>query len=909
MNRWLMALLALLIVVVSLPSVMALQETVQAPYRLDITGVNPNDGRSALITVSVTDSSGQSVSGLTAADFALSGSWGGAGAVITDVQSVTDDNLPLALVLVIDTSSSMAGVPLALTKAAARRFIESLSDRDSVALVAFNDDPIVIQDYTTDRALLLSQLDNLPFGGQTSLYDGGAIGVEVAARAPYPRRAVVLLSDGAEYGGASVQARSAAREAAGLSGVPVYAIGLGFGTDRTYLRELAETSNGRFYESPAPEDLSAIYGELAVLFRSQYVLTTTFDGALDGRVYPFILSSVAAPGVLDAATFRAPVPVPLIELTPQLTAPLGGETTFAARVRADSPLSSVTADFAGQTQTLTAPYRLTVDPFTLTPGDYTLTVTATDAEGDIGTTSLPVSISPAQARLAVDVDLAGLGAISEPVTVNLSGETQSPAIGAEFRLDGVSLGAGSGLPAQFVIDPITLTPGAYTAEFVVTEQSGTETILAQSVEIAPLPPLVDIEGLAPNDVLDSPRTLSVIIGGQTSEGTVTVLADGAEVDSVEGASPLTVEIDPLTLFSTPGAHTLTLNITNGFGQPATVDIPVTVSDMLFPTATPTNTATPTATPTETPDFAATAAILTQAAQATADQAAAFIRATEDGVATAGAQATVDAQSTLDADATLAAQAGLDTQATLDADATLAAQAGLDTQATLDADATLAVQAGLDTQATLDVDATGTALAAFADIALATVEAQATNEMQATIDGELAQLAAFTATAGANAQATLDAEALNAQATLDAQSTATEAVVSTRSAAQAAAFQSRTETASAPTLTPEPSATLTDEPTMTPTDQPTFTPTDEPTVTVTDDPSATPTDEPTLTLIPSLEPTLTPFDPTSTPTSLTDVVAQAAQAPQFTPVIALIIGSILLALIVAALIVLRRRRNQ
>jgi len=887
MKRWLTALFALLIMIVSLPSVMALQGGGQTPHHLDITGVNPNDGRTAFVTVNVTDANGQSVTDMSIDDFALTGSWALGGATITDVQSVTDDNLPLAIVLVLDTSSSMAGTPLDLTKAAARSFIEALSPNDTVALVSFSTRPQILQDYTTDRALLLSRLDNLPFGGQTALYDAGALGVEVAARAPYPRRAVVLLSDGAEYGGASLQSRNAGRDAAALRGVPVYTIGLGYGTDRTYLNELAESSNAVFYESPAPEDLHKIYTDLAHLFRSQYVLTTRFDGALDGRIYPFILSAAAAPKVLDAATFRAPIPVPLVQVSPQLTAPLGGPTTFTIRARSDSAISAVTADFAGQTQTLTAPYRLTLDPFTLTPGDYTLTVTAVDAEGDMGVTALPINISPAQARLSLDIDLAGLGALSTPVTVNLAGETQSPAISAELHLDDATLGTGTGLPAQFVIDPITLEPGIHTVEFVVTEQSGTLTTLAQSVEIAALPPLVSVDGLADADVLDSSRTLTVNLGGQTTEGTVTLSADGAEVDFAAGVSPLTLEVNPLELFSTPGVHTLTLAVVNAYGQPATVEFPVTIPESIFPTSTPT------ATPTETPDFAATAAVLTQAAQATADQAAALVRATE------GAAATTVAQSTLDA------------------------------QATLDADATAAAQALLDAQSTLDAESTGTAVSAFADIALATAEALATNEMQVTIDAELAQLAAFTATAEANAQATLDADAANGQATADAQATAdflnsaTEAaatsmardaqstrdaqaavetqaaetaVLSTRNAVQAAALQSETETANAPT------ATLTDEPTIPPTA------TDEPTVTATDEPTVTATDEPTATLTPTLEPTPTPFDPTSTPISLTDVVADAAQAPQFTPALALIIGVGLLVLIVIALIILRRRNE-
>ncbi|NJM85514.1 MAG: VWA domain-containing protein, partial [Leptolyngbyaceae cyanobacterium RM2_2_21] len=86
--------------------------------------------------------------------------------------------------------------------------------------------------YTTDKAQLLNVIDTLPFGGQTALYQAGADAVEIAARAPNPRRVVVLLSDGAEFGGISRAARGGALELAEIRGVPVYTIGLGFGIDQ-----------------------------------------------------------------------------------------------------------------------------------------------------------------------------------------------------------------------------------------------------------------------------------------------------------------------------------------------------------------------------------------------------------------------------------------------------------------------------------------------------------------------------------------------------------------------------------------------------------------------------------------------------------------------------------------------------
>lgn len=60
--------------------------------------------------------------GLTLEDFHLNGRLAEVARIVT-VQNVTEEDLPFATVLVIDTSSSMAGPPLERTIAAARDFI------------------------------------------------------------------------------------------------------------------------------------------------------------------------------------------------------------------------------------------------------------------------------------------------------------------------------------------------------------------------------------------------------------------------------------------------------------------------------------------------------------------------------------------------------------------------------------------------------------------------------------------------------------------------------------------------------------------------------------------------------------------------------------------------------------------
>src|SRR5690606_70060 len=99
------------------------------------------------VTVQVTDVVGQTVRGLDVSDFQLGGSLANI-AEIVRVES-TSDNLPFAVVLVIDTSSSMSGMPLQRTQAAAKAFINALGPDDPVAIVTFSNDATVLREFTT----------------------------------------------------------------------------------------------------------------------------------------------------------------------------------------------------------------------------------------------------------------------------------------------------------------------------------------------------------------------------------------------------------------------------------------------------------------------------------------------------------------------------------------------------------------------------------------------------------------------------------------------------------------------------------------------------------------------------------------------------------------------------------------
>ncbi|MGQ9888612.1 MAG: VWA domain-containing protein, partial [Aggregatilineales bacterium] len=427
MKTRLLLIVALLAAVLA-PVAIALTQGADPAAQLEITGVNPTELPLVRVVASVRDAFGQPITGLTAADFAIAGELAGR-AQIVSVSSVVDASLPIWYVLVIDISSSMENAPIQAAKEAARAFVETLSPIDPVALITFASTVQLAQDFTTDRDAILNAIDAIAVGGQTSLYEAALLGVQKAAEAG-ERRLVVLLSDGAQYDTRNPQPtapREAAAEAAARLGVPVYAVGLGFGTDRSYLQALADSTSARFVESPTPQELRAAFESLAQMFRSQYEIVIRADVPADGTVYELVLEAATAQGRLaDDAILRAPVPVPVLRVPILLDQPISQPVEMPVEVLADDGIASVEALIDGVSVGLlpTAPYRYTVDPADLLPGPHSLTFIATDTDGDIGTASIAFEVAalPPVVTFSADLPPGDLREITV-IEVSVTGQT------------------------------------------------------------------------------------------------------------------------------------------------------------------------------------------------------------------------------------------------------------------------------------------------------------------------------------------------------------------------------------------------------------------------------------------------------------------------------------------------------
>lgn len=268
LNRLLLfPLLALVLAMFAAPTAAGAQDSTLGLSVVSVTEGTYPDGR---IVVNVEDRRGD-LPQLDASNFTASA--GGSPLLVRSAELANSDEAPLDLLITIDTSGSMEGAPIAGAKAAARALIDSLPPADRVAVVGFGDQVTLWQDYTSDRGPVYAAIDGLVAQGNTALYQATAVSSFHVTTSKASRRAVILLSDGADFGGRSVATRDESLAAAAGVGVPFFTIAQGTDLDRPYLIELADRTQGRFLEAPQPQDLQGLYLEIGRLLRSQYVVT------------------------------------------------------------------------------------------------------------------------------------------------------------------------------------------------------------------------------------------------------------------------------------------------------------------------------------------------------------------------------------------------------------------------------------------------------------------------------------------------------------------------------------------------------------------------------------------------------------------------------------------------------------
>ena len=234
-------------------------------FKVDVKLVN--------VYVTVTDQQGAPIGNLTKKDFGLSEDGISQKIAVFSKES----QLPLSIILAIDTSSSTRK-DIRLELEAARRFIHSMiRPQDAVALYTFDNDVNELAPFTSKLHLVDSAINQVRVGGATSLYDAIYLGCKALMKRE-GRKVLVLITDGGDT--SSTMDYKQALRAAQMSEALVYSLidvpveasaGRNTGGEHALI-QISNDTGGKYYYAANVAQLDKAFEQISDELRTQYLL-------------------------------------------------------------------------------------------------------------------------------------------------------------------------------------------------------------------------------------------------------------------------------------------------------------------------------------------------------------------------------------------------------------------------------------------------------------------------------------------------------------------------------------------------------------------------------------------------------------------------------------------------------------
>jgi len=225
-----------------------------------------------LVPVTVTDPMNRLVTGLDRENFQVY-----EGKEQQDVRHFSSEDTPISLGVIFDMSGSMSS-KIERAREAVTEFFKTANPQDEFFLIAFADKPEEISDFTQSVDDLQGKLIFTVPKGRTALLDAIYLGISKMRQAKYPKRALLIISDGGDNHSRYTEGeiKSLVKEA----DVMVYSIGI---YDRymatteeqlgpALLSDVSELSGGRSFTIDNPNDLADVATKIGIELRNQYVL-------------------------------------------------------------------------------------------------------------------------------------------------------------------------------------------------------------------------------------------------------------------------------------------------------------------------------------------------------------------------------------------------------------------------------------------------------------------------------------------------------------------------------------------------------------------------------------------------------------------------------------------------------------
>jgi len=197
------------------------------------------------------------------------------------INSFRQEDLPVSIGILIDSSGSMYDKRDAVNKAAIR-LIKLSNPKDEAFLVDFSFEAFIDTDFTSDVNKLEQGLSYVKSSGGTAMYDALLASADYLSKnAKQPKQVLLVVTDGEDNASGSSLEDAIAR-IQDLDGPVIYSVGLLFGKDtdkresrhaRRVLESLAEQTGGIAFFPKNLQEVDSVAEQVAKDIREQYPIT------------------------------------------------------------------------------------------------------------------------------------------------------------------------------------------------------------------------------------------------------------------------------------------------------------------------------------------------------------------------------------------------------------------------------------------------------------------------------------------------------------------------------------------------------------------------------------------------------------------------------------------------------------
>jgi Ca-activated chloride channel family protein len=225
-----------------------------------------------LVSVTITDPMNRLVTGLEKDNFQVYED-----KEAQEIRHFSSEDAPISLGVIFDMSGSMSN-KIDKAREAVVQFFKTANPQDEFFMIAFNDKPELISDFTRSVEEIQGRLIYTVPRGRTALLDAIYLGMNKMRDAQNNKKALLIISDGGDNHSryTDSEIKSIVKEA----DVLIYAIGIFEVAPPTpeeargphLLAEITDMTGGRTFVIDNPNELADVATKIGIELRNQYVL-------------------------------------------------------------------------------------------------------------------------------------------------------------------------------------------------------------------------------------------------------------------------------------------------------------------------------------------------------------------------------------------------------------------------------------------------------------------------------------------------------------------------------------------------------------------------------------------------------------------------------------------------------------